>query len=386
MNFSFYLPTRIVFGRGSLSSLGEEAKRLNAAKALVVTDKTMVSTGILDKVLSQLGPLGYTVFDAVEAEPRIEVAEQVAAAVRGSEFNLVIGVGGGSSLDMAKVAACMATNPGSARNYVGQNLFSKRGLPSIMIPTTAGTGSEVTVTSMVTVEGRKQWVNSPHLLPTTALVDPELTFSMPKKVTAATGLDALAHCVEAYLSTIANTITDLAALEGVRLIAANLVHAYREGSPESREAMSLAALLGGIALAAKAVYGHSVGYTIGTRFGLPHGVSVAVPLPYIASNCGIKVADKMGRLAQALGVNPAADNSKTCLSIASKIREIVASVDVPTTLKEVGVTEQQLPVLAEECVTTFYRANSPVVFDSRTMSELYSHMWAGDLNPLPSLK
>lgn len=387
MNFSFHVPTRIVFGVGGLSGLSEEVKRLGGSKIYIVTDKTIVQTGILEKVTSNLGSVKYEVFDRVEPEPRIEVAEEVAQGVRGSNYDIVLGVGGGSSLDMAKVAACLATNDGPAKSYVGQNLFAKKGVPSIMIPTTAGTGSEVTVTSMVTVEGHKQWINSPLLLPSTALVDPELTKTMPKSVTAATGLDALAHCVESYLSKVSNPLTEIASLEGVRLIVGNLESAYLDGSNiTAREAMSLAAVMGGISLAGRAVYGHSVGYTIATRYKLPHGVSVAVPLPYIVSNSASSCAPKMQRLARAFGVESGGSTSALGVAIAEKITAIIKSVNVPTTLKAVGVSEGELQSLADECVTTYYRQNSPVAFDSHTMGQLYARMWIGDISPLPNFK
>ena len=160
--------------------MGAEAKALGATKALVVTDKVMVKTGIVQRVTEHLDEVRFEVFDEVEAEPRIEVAQAVADRVRCGGYDLVIGVGGGSSMDMAKVAAGFATNDGAARKFVGNNLFAKTPLASIMVPTTAGTGAELTVTSMVTVEGHKQWINSPLLLPSVAMVDPELTMSMPK--------------------------------------------------------------------------------------------------------------------------------------------------------------------------------------------------------------
>src|SRR2546428_4298738 len=173
MNFSYYLPTKILFGFGSLEGLAGEVEGLGGRKALLVTDKVMGKTGIVSKVSSHLDGLTYDIFDEVEPEPRIEVAEGVAQKVRSSPYDLVLGLGGGSSLDMAKLAAGLATNEGEARRFVGTGLLARRALPTIMLPTTAGTGAELTVTSMVTVEGHKRWINSPVLMPTVALVDPE---------------------------------------------------------------------------------------------------------------------------------------------------------------------------------------------------------------------
>ncbi len=380
MNFSYYLPTKILFGFGSLEGLGEEVEGLGAKKALLVTDKVMEKTGIVSKVSAHLDELSYDIFDDVEPEPRVEVAEGVAQKVRSSPYDLVLGLGGGSSLDMAKLAAGLATNEGEARRFVGTGLLRRRALPTIMLPTTAGTGAELTVTAMVTVEGHKRWINSSVLLPTVALVDPELTMTMPQSVTAATGLDALCHNTEAYLSAAANVITDSAALEGVRLVVDNLEKAYANGSDRpAREAMSLGAVLGGIALAARMVYGHSVGYTVATRFNLPHGVSCGIPLPYIISNYALACAPKMRKLAEAYGVDGGDDPVALGVAIGEKVRRLVSKLRLPTTLKELGVKESELSALADECIKLYYRPNSPVVFDEKSMAHFYRMMWDGDL-------
>ena len=381
MNFTYFLPTKVVFGFGSLAGLGAEVKALKATRTLVVTDKVMVKTGTVQKVVSEMPGTSTEVFDDVEAEPRLEVADAVAQKVRGGRYDLVVGVGGGSSMDMAKLAAAFATNPGPARNYVGNNLFTTNPVRSLMIPTTAGTGAELTVTSMVTVEGHKQWINSPLLLPTVAVVDPELTMTMPLTVTSATGMDALCHNTEAYLSALASPITDAVALEGIRLINANLENAYDHGSDRTaREAMSLGALLGGIALQARMVYGHSVGYTIATRFRLAHGVSCGLPLPYIIANYSVACAPKMKELAEAFGVSaPTDDPAALGLAAARRVEEIATHVKIPRTLKELGVKEEDIPALATECVRMYPRPNSPLVFDEGSMTRFYRSMWEGRL-------
>jgi alcohol dehydrogenase class IV len=382
LKFSYFLPTKLSFGFGALGGIGAEARALGGNKALVVTDKVMVRTGILKKVTENLGGLGLEVFDEVEPEPRIEVAQAVADRVRSESYDIVVGIGGGSSMDMAKVAAGFATNAGPAKSYVGNGLFLKKPLASIMVPTTAGTGAELTVTSMVTVEGHKQWINSPLLLPSVAVVDPDLTMSMPPSVTAATGMDALCHNTEAYLSNLASPITDSAALEGIRLIVQNLEKAFDEGSEkEARESMSLGALLGGIALQARMVYGHSIGYTIATRFKLPHGVSCGLPLPYIISNYAVACGPKMKKLGEAFGVASSDDPAVLGTAVAEKARSIASHIKIPTTLGEVGVTEADLPALADECLQMYSRPNSPLVFDEKSMTQLYHRMLDGNLAP-----
>ena len=380
MKFSYFLPTKLSFGFGSVEGVGTEAKDLGATRALVVTDKVMVKTGIVNRVTDRLGGTSFDVFDGVEAEPSIDVAQSAADRVRSKPYDLVIGVGGGSSMDMAKVAAGFASNQGPARAFVGSNLFARRPVPSIMVPTTAGTGAELTVTSMVTVDGHKQWINSPLLLPSVAVVDPELTLSMPPGVTAATGMDALCHNTEAYLSNLASPITDSAALEGIATIVRNIQSAFESGSERrARESMSLGALMGGIALQAKMVYGHSIGYTVATRYRLAHGVSCGLPLPYIISNYAVACAPKMKKLAEAYGVEPRAEPQELGRAVAEKVQAIAASVKIPTTLKEIGVAEADLGALADECLAMYPRPNSPLVFDRKSMEQLYRRMWEGGL-------
>ncbi|HXW36358.1 MAG TPA: iron-containing alcohol dehydrogenase [Nitrososphaerales archaeon] len=379
MEFSYFLPTKIVFGFGKLPSIATEVASLKVTKPLVVTDKTMVKTGTVDRVITSIKSA--EVFDGVEPEPSIEVAQAVATRVRSGRYDGVIGVGGGSSMDMAKVASAFATNSGDARDYVGNNLFKNGPLPSIMVPTTAGTGAELTVTSMVTVDGHKQWINSPLLLPSVALVDPELTMTMPKNVTAATGLDALCHCVESYFSNLSNVITDAAALKGVSLIVGSLSRAYEDGTDKlARQSMSLGALLGGVALHARMVYGHSIGYTLATRYKLAHGVSCGLPLPYVIANYSVACGPKMAGLAEAYGLKHSGEDPVTDgREVAERTLNLVKLLGVPSTLKDIGVEEADLSDLAKECLETYSRPNSPLVFDAKSMTHFYRMIWEGRL-------
>jgi alcohol dehydrogenase len=381
MTFSYHLPTKIVFGFGALENLGAEVTALKAKRVMIVTDNVMVKTGILDKVTSRLNGTSFDVFDEVEPEPRIEVAESVAVSVRKGGFDGVLGVGGGSVMDMAKVAAAFATNDGPAVSFVGNDLFARRPLPSVMVPTTAGTGAELTVTSMVTLEGHKRWINSPFLFPAVAIVDPDLTMSMPRGVTAGTGLDALCHNTEAYFSNGSNAITDSVALQGIALIVANLERAFDDGADRrAREAMSLGALLGGIALQARMVYGHSIGYTLATRFKLAHGVSCGIPLPYVIANYAIACGPKMSKLAEAYGISPLSDDPVAMgMATAERSRQIVSHMGLPTNMRDLGVTEEEIPALSKECLELYPRPNSPLVFDDRSMAHFYRMIWDGQL-------
>jgi alcohol dehydrogenase class IV len=180
-------------------------------------------------------------------------------------------------------------------------------------------------------------------------------------------------------------MTDSAALEGIRCVASNIERVFDDGTDRrAREAMSLGSLLGGIALHARMVYGHSIGYTIATRFKLPHGVSCALPLPYIIANYSVACAPKMKRLADAYGIGLTSDDPvEIGLAIAQKVKGMVMHLKLPTTLKELGVKEEDIPLLANECVEMYSRPNSPLVFDGKSMNHFYQMMWEGSLTAPP---
>ncbi|PKN76315.1 MAG: alcohol dehydrogenase, partial [Deltaproteobacteria bacterium HGW-Deltaproteobacteria-10] len=198
--FSFTGAKKIVFGNGSFHALVSHIKELNAKNPLVVIDKNLAKAGFQEAVANLLIPEGmkYTVYDKVEPEPRIELADEGAALARKNKCDIVIGIGGGSAMDVAKAVAVLATNKGTAVDYLGLNKIPEPGLPTIMIPTTAGTGSEVTFTAVFVRKNlkKKEGMNSPYLYPELALLDPELTLSLPPQPTAQTGLDALCHAIE----------------------------------------------------------------------------------------------------------------------------------------------------------------------------------------------
>jgi alcohol dehydrogenase class IV len=382
MDFAFYLPTRIVFGWGASSKVDEELSKLGSKKVLVVTDSFLAKSSLLSSLLSKLEGVQYDVYDRVAPEPSIEVAEDVAEIARKGGYDTVIGYGGGSSIDMAKIASLASRNTGRIESYVGNNLFKNKGIHSVMIPTTSGTGAELTVTSMVTISGHKQWINSPLLMPELAIVDPELTISMPPKVTASTGLDALCHNTESIFSTLSNHITESVALRGISLIARSIERAYADGNDRvARANMSIGATLGGIALQARMVYGHSIGYTVATRYNLPHGISCGIPLPYIISNYSRACAGKMHELALAFGVENSDDPVKTGTIIAERVVEILRRINVPTSFKEIGVDRASLRELAHECLELYHRPNSTLVLDLEAMVDLYERIWEGNVQP-----
>jgi alcohol dehydrogenase class IV len=274
---SSFSPSKIILGNGAVSCAGEEAKKLGARKALIVTDAGVVEAGLTAGVEAALRAqkIAFGVYDRVEAEPRAHNVDECAQMVRAEGYDVLIGIGGGSSLDVAKGAAIVAANQGKALDYAGTDKVPAKGLPRILIATTAGTGSEVTRTYIVTDESDniKKAIHSDFVLADVAIVDPHLTVSMPPSVTADTGLDALVHAVEAYVSVHATPFSDLAAIEAIGLIAEYLPVAYaKAGNMEARFNMSLAATLAGLAFTSGGLGAvHALSNPLGTEYRLSHG-------------------------------------------------------------------------------------------------------------------
>ncbi|MFH1090927.1 MAG: iron-containing alcohol dehydrogenase, partial [Pseudomonadota bacterium] len=248
--FDFRGAARYIFGVGALDRLGAEAKGFSQ-KALLVLDPALSEVGLEDKISRTLTnqQVEITLFQDFVQEPEPDQAEAAAAVAKKNKCGLVVGVGGGSAMDLAKAAAVLVTNQGRVRDYIGVNLVPKPGLPTIMVPTTAGTGAEVTWTAVFTrrADKAKGGINSPYLYPELALLDPELTLTLPPALTAQTGMDALCHAIESYTSVKANPMSDLVAGEAIRLIAENLPLAVADGrNLQARENLLLGSLLAGL--------------------------------------------------------------------------------------------------------------------------------------------
>ncbi|MFL6554569.1 MAG: iron-containing alcohol dehydrogenase, partial [Bacillus sp. (in: firmicutes)] len=245
-------PLRSYTGWGSIEKLFLEVRKWNVNKLLIVTDQTLLNIGLVDKFL---GPLkeefAVSVYTDVEPEPSIDCAERLVVYTRQEEFDCVIGLGGGSALDLAKLAAVISRNDGKVTDYLnltGTKQLEHSGIPKILIPTTAGTGSEVTDIAVLSLEGTKDVVTHDFLLGNIAIVDPQLTLTVPKRITAATGIDALTHAVEAFLSVNANEATDALALKAVELIGGSIKTAVENSKDrEARTAMSYGSYLAGLA-------------------------------------------------------------------------------------------------------------------------------------------
>lgn len=370
---------RIVMGPGSLDRIGEESKRLGASRITIVTDKGLVESGIVTRAEAMLEADGMTVsrFDAVEADPRYEVAAVAADHAKQHGAELILGIGGGSSLDIAKVAAVLVTNPDPVSAYFGIDLIPLRGLPTILVPTTAGTGSEATPIAILSDHGEKlkKGIVSPFLFPNTAILDAELTLGLPPKVTAATGMDALIHAVEAYTSKNATRITDMYAMEAMKLIFENIRTAYSNGTDlPAREAMLEGSLLAGIAFANAGVTAvHAFAYPIGAEFHIPHGVANSMMLGPVMEFNMLGNLTKFACMAEAFGEHVGGRNQREAARAAVKALQTLAEdLRIPCHLGEFGIKSEDIPMLAEGVMkVTRLLANNPRELTFEDAQEIY---------------
>lgn len=356
--FSFTGAKKIVFGNGSLVTLAGHIKEQGAQNPLVVIDKNLAKTGLHEKIASILVSAGvkFSVFDKVDPEPQIELADEGAKMAVKNKCDIVIGIGGGSAMDVAKAIAVIATNKGVAADYLGLNKIPKAGLPKIMIPTTAGTGSEVTFTAVFVRKNlkKKEGMNSPYLYPELALLDPELTLSLPPAPTAHTGLDALCHAIESYTSINASPMSEMFSLEAIALIAENLRTCVHDGrNIAARERMLLGSLYAGIGLANAGVTAvHSLSYPLGGKFGVSHGLANTILLaPVMAFNLSgalekfADVADAMGECTEGLPAREAA-----YLAV-DAVEALIEDCGVDAAIRDFGVVEKDFAALADVAVT-----------------------------------
>lgn len=370
------LPRQLVTGDDSIKRLGDSLKLIGVqpGPVLLVADSALIQLGVAGRVENLLAYAGFptTVHGQIAGEPDLASAEAVVEAVRDESYGAVIGLGGGSALDPAKLAAGLATNEGSVLEYLRGRQLERPSLVMALIPTTAGTGAEASKNTIVTHEDRKFVVGSHLLCPTLAVLDPKLTLSCPAGVTAASGMDALAHAVEATLSLWATPFTTMNALGATRVLARWLPVVHEDGTNlQARRAMLYAAHLAGLAINASTLLGHSLAYTIATRAHLPHGVTTAMALPYCVAYCAPGAAQQVAMLESEVGAAPA--------SLALRLRDLSVQVGMPRSLREVGIDEAQLEGMVDQCLHTYPRPNNPVPFDAGGLLRLCRHFLDGDL-------
>ncbi|RKD98117.1 iron-containing alcohol dehydrogenase [Halopiger aswanensis] len=351
-------PNDIRYGMGAAGELEAYAAEEDVDSALVVTDEGVLEAGAADPVFEALEAAGVEVatYDGVTPEPKLALAEAAAEEIAAVDADVVVGVGGGSSMDTAKLASALAEHDVPVRELLGMGNVPGPGRPTILLPTTAGTGSEVTHIGVFADKedgGNKKVVYSEHLFADLALVDPELTRSLPPQVAAATGMDTLTHAVESYVSTLRTPYTDALARRAIELIGDNLREAVHQGehNDEARYAMSLAAMLAGQAFVNSGLGAvHALTYPLGTECGLGHGLANAVLLPHVMEYNVPAEPDRFAEIAGLLGVPEREDEStlERAHRSVDAVKALNDDIGIPNQIREVGdVDESQFDAFAD---------------------------------------
>ena len=378
---TFLIPPVLITGSGSSEKVGEESKKLGVKKALIVADQVMVKLGVLEGVKKALeqAKTQFTIYDAVATEPTVDYVKEGLKSFKDNGCDFLIAVGGGSPIDTAKAIAIMLTNPGSVEDYKGLGKVTKEGAPLIAIPTTAGTGSEVTQFTIITdtKTSVKMLIGSPLVMPKVAIVDPLLTLSSPRSLTAAVGIDSLTHAIEAYVSVKAQPMSDIFCLSAIELISGNLRQAWANGNNiEAREKTMLGALQAGIAFSnASVALVHGMSRPIGAYFHVPHGASNAALLGVVTEFSIIGNPTRYADIAKAMGENVAGLTDLEAAQLAARaVKTLIKDIQIPF-LRGLGVEkgklEQLAPKMAEDAIASGSPGNNPRQATKEEIVELY---------------
>lgn len=353
-DLKIHFPGKLIFGNGSLDNLANELLQLNCKQALIITIEPLLSK--LQLFLNQLNAnnITYITDTSIIQEPTFTDFNNLLQNVQTSNPDVVVGIGGGSVLDVAKLVAAQLDNEQTLSEIVGIGFLKQRNKKLICVPATSGTGSEVSPNAILVDDAanQKKGIISPFLVPDIVYVDPMLTISVPPAITAATGLDALTHCLEAYTNKFAQPFIDIYAFEGMRLIAANLVKAVHHGNDtEARTQVAMGSLLGGFCLGpVNTAAVHALAYPLGSMFHLAHGLSNALLLPYIMEFNIPAATKRYADVAIALGCEKQDDDLATARLGVEKIKFLIKECNVPATLREVSIPQDAIPQMAEDAM------------------------------------
>lgn len=357
MAYQFQTPTKIISGIGSTAEIIKELNDLHAKKVLLITDPGLVQAGVAQQVVEMLkqAAVEVEIFDAVEPDPSIQVATKAAEMAKNVKANVLIALGGGSAIDTAKSAALLVTNGGYLKDYAGVNKVVKPILPLIAVPTTAGTGSEVTIFAVMSDPEKQEkfTISGALIAPAVAVLDPLLTLKLPPSVTAFTGMDALTHAIEAFTSSIAQPPTDALALSAIKLVLKHLPVAVGRGDNiKARDGMLQASLLAGIAFN-NAFLGlaHAIASPLGGHFHVPHGLANAVMLPYVMEYNLPTAVRRYAEIGCALGLQAVGDTPRAVAEkTVAAITQLARDINIPEKLSNIGAKEELLPLVARDAL------------------------------------
>lgn len=356
-HYVFHAPTRVLFGSGSVQATGREVAALGGNAALIVTDRGIVSAGLLDGVTASLKAAGLsaTIFDAVEPNPSINTVNAALSAYQSGGCNAIVAVGGGSPMDVAKAVGILASNGGAITDYEGKPDAVRNDLPAfVCVPTTCGTGSEVTPFAVITDEERhwKMSIASPREVPRVAIIDPDLFLKMPASLIAATGMDALTHAIESYTNQDVQPFSDAFDIHAIKLIGKYLRPAVANGNREAMANMAVAATMAGMGFSQNRLgIVHAISHPVTSYVGTPHGVANAILLPYVMEFNAIGAGPRTAEIGRALsGDNPRMAWHSSPQAGIQAVRALSHDVGIPETLGEVGVTEDHVAAIAADAM------------------------------------
>jgi len=375
-------PNGILFGFNTVKKVGELAAKLGGKRALLVTDEGIVRTGFVELVREAMEKEGIKVhvYDKVEPEPHIETADALYEAVRGESSDLVVGLGGGSAMDMAKLVSLAATNKKEPFELMDKKVVTEPPLKKILIPTTAGTGAEVSMFTVVSAGKDKYFMGTPYAYPEIAIIDPALTVSLPPKITASTGIDALSHAIDSLMNKLANPFYDSLALGGIELIGKYLRRATSDGLDlEARYHMAMGATMAMMAMSGTgALYSHSITYVLAMFRPMAHGIGCGIALAYtMAFNLPV-IAGRLALIAGAMGVPVESLTAREAgRSAVDAVFNLTRDVGMPVSLTEIGFSREDVQEMAEVCIARYPRANNPRPMSLDECLNLFASMWEG---------
>lgn len=356
MAFEFFVKSDITFGRDSVKELPKIIKEYKVKKVMLVYDAGVKFAGIADTVLNHLkeADVEIVIFDKVIPNPTNEIVEKAAAIAKDKMVEAFVAVGGGSSIDLAKAINVLMTNPGPIGQYGGIGMVEQDLLPLIAIPTTAGTSSEITnVSALIDTEKVIKYVVIDNkLVPSKVIIDPEFTKTMPASVTASTGMDAITHAVESYISNMATPLTEYNSLQGLKMIYHNLPKAVKDGSDmEAREQMMLGCVITGFGFSnANLGLVHGIAHTLSAHFQLAHGMANATVLPYVTAYNAESCPEKMAELAKAIDLPVTGDIETDKYLLSEELLKLTKELGIKT-LSEQGITEEDFEMIAGDVLS-----------------------------------
>jgi len=373
---------RIIAGPGSIDSIKDVVADLGASKVLIITDKGVSGAGLIAKPQAILEGAGIqvAVIDETPPEPDVEQVNAILAAARPHAPQLIVGIGGGSAMDVAKIVAVLLNNDVSLRELLNKAPIARRGIPTLMVPTTAGTGSETTPNSIVLVpeDELKVGIVSPKLMPDCVILDPELTVGLPPAITASTGMDALCHAIECYTSKKGNPFSELLALKAITLISRSIRKAFATGTDlEARHDMLLGAMYGGMCIATSSTTAvHALAYPLGGKYRIAHGISNAILLPFVMRFNAVGNETKFRDIALAMGLDVASKTpQQAALAMIDALFALNRDLQIPADLKRWNITQADLETLVEGAAkVTRLLDNNPRTMEKADIRAIYTQL------------